>query len=117
VLRNAARSNATQWRQEITEAKHRVETRTLTPADLRAPTITLSNFGTIAGRHAALIIVPPQVAILGAGRITERSVRGDKGIVLHRMLPLSLTFDHRAVSGGEAARFMRAIVNDLQSSA
>jgi pyruvate dehydrogenase E2 component (dihydrolipoamide acetyltransferase) len=76
---------------------------------------TLSN-GTISGQHAALIIVPPQVAILGAGRITDQPVRRDRQIALHRMLPLSLTFDHRAISGGEAARFLRAVISDLEHS-
>ena len=59
-------------------------------------------------------IVPPQVAILGAGRIIERAVRSETGLRLHRMLPLSLTFDHRAVTGGEAARFLRAVMADLE---
>ena len=84
--------------------------------ELRGPTITLSNFGTIAGRHAALVVVPPQVAILGAGRIVERPVRSGQGLALHRMLPLSLTFDHRAVTGGDAARFLRAVMADLEKS-
>jgi pyruvate dehydrogenase E2 component (dihydrolipoamide acetyltransferase) len=80
---------------------------------LRGATITLSNFGTVAGRHAALIIVPPQVAVLGAGRISERPVRSTDGMAFHRMLPLSLTFDHRAVTGGQAARFLGAAMADL----
>jgi pyruvate dehydrogenase E2 component (dihydrolipoamide acetyltransferase) len=82
---------------------------------LRNPTITLSNFGTIAGQHAVLVIVPPQVAILGAGRIIERAVCSETGLRLHRMLPLSLTFDHRAVTGGDAARFLRAVMTDLET--
>jgi 2-oxoisovalerate dehydrogenase E2 component (dihydrolipoyl transacylase) len=54
------------------------------------------------------------VAILGAGRIIDRPVRADAGLRLHRMLPLSLTFDHRAVTGGDAARFLRAAIADLE---
>jgi pyruvate dehydrogenase E2 component (dihydrolipoamide acetyltransferase) len=61
--------------------------------------------------------MPPQVAILGAGRIGERPVRSADGLTFHRMLPLSLTFDHRAVSGGEAARFLAAATADLALSA
>ena len=99
---------------QIDAAKRGVAERSLKPAELRDPTITLSNFGTIAGKHAALVIVPPQVAIVGAGRIRDVAVRGDGGPVMHRMLPLSLTFDHRAVTGGEAARFLRAFIADLE---
>ena len=45
------------------------------------------------------------------------AVRSGDGLALHRMLPLSLTFDHRAVTGGEAARFLRAVIADLEKSA
>lgn len=114
ILRDVARSAPADLRRQIDALKQAVKDRTLAPADLRHPTITLSNFGTIAGTHAALIIVPPQVAIVGAGRIGHRAVAVGNTIELRRTLPLSLTFDHRAVSGGEAARFMRATITDLQ---
>jgi pyruvate dehydrogenase E2 component (dihydrolipoamide acetyltransferase) len=117
VLREVARSAPADWRRRIDALKIRVQQRSLTPAELRNPTITLSNFGIIAGQHAALVVLPPQVAILGAGRIIERPVRSEAGLCLHRMLPLSLTFDHRAVTGGDAARFLRAVMADLEKSA
>jgi len=117
VLRDAASAAPRDWRRKINTFKHAVAERSLSPADLRGATITLSNFGTIAGRHAALIIMPPQVAILGAGRITARPIRSADGpIALHRTLPLSLTFDHRAITGGIAARFLRAVITDLMDS-
>jgi 2-oxoisovalerate dehydrogenase E2 component (dihydrolipoyl transacylase) len=114
VLRDVARASPQDWRRKIDAFKRSVQERSLTPADLRAPTITLSNFGSIAGCHASLIVVPPQVAILGAGRTAVRPVQGaDGSVALHRALPLSLTFDHRAVTGGMAARFLRAVIADL----
>ncbi len=114
VLRDAAGASPQDWRRQIDVFKRRVQERSLAPADLRSPTITLSNFGSIAGSHASLIIMPPQVAILGAGRIAARPVRIADGLIaLHRALPLSLTFDHRAVTGGMAARFLRAVTTDL----
>jgi pyruvate dehydrogenase E2 component (dihydrolipoamide acetyltransferase) len=116
VLRNVETSGPDRWREQINAAKKGVQERTLKPAELRHPTITLSNFGTIAGRHAALVIVPPQVAILGAGRIQDLAIRANGAVALHRSLPLSLTFDHRAVTGGEAARFLRAVIADLEQS-
>lgn len=117
VLRDAASVTSADWRRKIDAFKRGVQDRSLTTAELRNPTITLSNFGSIAGSHASLIVVPPQVAILGAGRIGVRPVRIDGGsIALHRVLPLSLTFDHRAVSGGMAARFLRAVMADLSES-
>lgn len=114
VLRYAADANSRDWRRQIDALKRGVQERSLTPDDFRRPTITLSNFGSIAGSHASLIIMPPQVAILGAGRFAERPVRAaDGSITLHRVLPLSLAFDHRAVTGGMAARFLRAVIADL----
>jgi pyruvate dehydrogenase E2 component (dihydrolipoamide acetyltransferase) len=67
-----------------------------------------------AGRYASLALVPPQVAIVGAGRIAPRVVAIDGRAAVHRILPLSLTFDHRAVTGGEAARFLAAMIADLE---
>lgn len=81
--------------------------------ELRGHTITLSNYGTIAGRYASPVVVPPTVAILGAGRIRDEVVARDGQPVVRRILPLSLTFDHRAVSGGEAGRFLAAVIADL----
>jgi pyruvate dehydrogenase E2 component (dihydrolipoamide acetyltransferase) len=117
VLRDAADATALDWRRKIDALKRGVQESSLTPADLRSPTITLSNFGSIAGSHASLIIMPPQVAILGVGRIAARPVRiADGSIALHRALPLSLTFDHRAITGGMAARFLRAVITDLMGA-
>ena len=59
-------------------------------------------------------IVPPQVAIVGVGRLRDRVVAVDGEIMIHPLLPLSVTFDHRAVTGGEAARFMAALLTDLE---
>ncbi len=88
--------------------------RRLPPEALRDATVTLSNFGSLGGLFAALVVVPPQVAILGAGRARKLVVEWQGGFVARRMLPLSLTFDHRAVSGGEAARFLAAVKNALE---
>ena len=117
VLRDAARATPQDWRRKIDAFKRGVQARSLTPADLRGATITLSNFGSIAGRYASLIVMPPQVAILGVGRTVALLARGaDGGVALHRALPLSLTFDHRAVTGGMAARFLHVVIADLESA-
>jgi len=59
-------------------------------------------------------VVPPQVAILGAGRSEERVLVRNCAPAVRRVLPVSLTFDHRAVTGGEAARFLAALKADLE---
>ena len=90
-----------------------VASRIVPPEELRGTTITLSNFGMIGGIFANLVVVPPQVAIVGAGRIERRVIASDDGPVVRRTLPLSVSFDHRAVTGGEAARFITALKTDL----
>jgi 2-oxoisovalerate dehydrogenase E2 component (dihydrolipoyl transacylase) len=114
VLRNVGGRDAADLRRGIEAMKKDVRARSVPLAELRGQTITLSNFGMFGGRFAALVIVPPQVAILGAGRIAPRAVVADGKLVAHRLLPLSLTFDHRAVTGGEAARFLKAAIQELE---
>lgn len=114
VLRDAGNRSVDELRNAIGAMKRDVAARTVPPQELRGQTITLSNFGTIGGRHAALMVMPPQVAILGAGRITPAPRVADGRLVPGRVLPLSLTFDHRAVTGGEAARFLMNVVGKLE---
>ncbi len=114
VLRDIGNREPSQLRRDLDALKSAVRARSVALGDLKNPTITLSNFGTIAGRQAALVVVPPQVAIIGAGRIAPQAVPAHKGPAFRHKLPLSLTFDHRAATGGEAARFLRAMIEDLQ---
>ena len=94
--------------------QHAVDNRSISPDALKGATITLSNFGMLGGEFAALVVTPPQVAILGAGRISEACLVARGAAVIRRVLPLSLTFDHRVVTGGEAARFLAAVRCDLE---
>ena len=114
VLRNADSLDGNTIRGRLDELISAVRDRSIAMEDLRGATITLSNFGSLGGQHAVLVVVPPQVAILGAGRATPRVVAVDGAPAVHRILPLSLTVDHRAVAGGEGARFLAAVVADLQ---
>jgi 2-oxoisovalerate dehydrogenase E2 component (dihydrolipoyl transacylase) len=100
----------------INEFKITLRDRTIEAAKLTGATITLSNFGTFAGRFATPVVVPPQVAIIGCGAKRETVVAKQGSAAIVPMLPLSITFDHRAVTGGEATRFMGALIADLQKS-
>jgi 2-oxoisovalerate dehydrogenase E2 component (dihydrolipoyl transacylase) len=117
VLRDVARGTPQDWRHQIQTFKSKVNGRSLAPAEMQGASISLSNFGSIAGRHASLIVMPPQVAILGVGRLMMQPVKTTNGVALHRTLPLSLTFDHRAVTGGMAVRFLAAVIADLEAAA
>jgi 2-oxoisovalerate dehydrogenase E2 component (dihydrolipoyl transacylase) len=115
VLRDAAALDAGQLRSELDRLIEGARQRTLAPGDLRGATMTLTNYGMIAGLHATPVVIPPQIAILGSGRIADRLRSGRDGPRVARILPLSLTYDHRSVTGGEAARFLRAVIVSLET--
>lgn len=114
VLRNCGQRSLHELSAALEKLIADTRARKVPPEELRGNTITLSNYGSIAGRYASPVVLPPTVAILGAGRITKQVVVSDDRPAVHRMLPLSLTFDHRAVTGGEAGRFLNAVIADLQ---
>jgi pyruvate dehydrogenase E2 component (dihydrolipoamide acetyltransferase) len=114
VLRNVGERDAKDLRAGLDRMRADAKARAIPPDELRGATITLSNFGMIGGRFASLVVVPPQVAIVGAGRADVRVTvhRGEAAV--RRILPLSLTFDHRVVTGGEGARFLVALKSALE---
>ena len=114
ALRNCDQLDPGQIRGELNRLRDGVKNRSLPPDDLTGYTIMLSNFGVFAGKYATPIVVPPCVCIVGAGRLHHAVVPVLGGMETHRMMPLSLSFDHRAVTGGEAARFLRVLIDDLQ---
>jgi pyruvate dehydrogenase E2 component (dihydrolipoamide acetyltransferase) len=113
ALRGCERRSLLELRAELDRLRQAVAARALPPGDLSGYTIMLSNFGKFAGRYATPVIVPPCVAILAAGRTRHDAVPVLGGFEARRILPLSLTFDHRALTGGEAARFLAAVLADL----
>lgn len=115
VIKDVAEQTDEQLRAKIDEYKQSVKDRSIPPSDMQGATITLSNFGSIAGKYATPIIVPPAVAILGCGRSREAAIVENGEIKAGKVVPLSLTFDHRAATGGEATRFLGAVIKYLQS--
>lgn len=114
VLRKANEFDPTDLRQWLDNTVQGIRDRKIGREQLQHATITLSNFGAIAGIFATPVVTPPQVTIVGAGRIVERVMIKDEQLMNVKTMPLSITFDHRACTGGEAARFAKALVQDLQ---
>ncbi|MEW9625753.1 dihydrolipoamide acetyltransferase family protein [Rhodanobacter geophilus] len=113
ALRNADVLDGAGIRAAIKRLRSQVEDRSIPASELSGYTISLSNFGMFAGRYATPVVVPPTVAIVGAGKLCHDVVAVMGGIEVHRRMPISLTFDHRAATGGEAARFLKALLDDL----
>ena len=114
VLRNVGERDSEDIARGLSELVRDARARKVPPEELRGHTITLSNYGTIAGRYASPVVVPPTVAIVGSGRIRDQVVAHNGAPAVRRTIPLSLTFDHRAVNGGEAGRFLGAMMADLE---
>lgn len=116
TMRNCESLSPQDVRNEMNTIKQQVKSRAIPPEAMKDYTIMLSNFGVYAGRYATPVITPPCVSIIAAGKLRHEVVPVLGGMEAHRIIPLSLTFDHRAVTGGEAARFLAAMINDLQKS-
>lgn len=134
VIESLQQLNLDQIRVQLNFLKDAVNNRTISPKNMQGATIALSNFGLIAqqasgnktpgsdklaykgGRYGNPIVVAPQVAIIGAGRISLEPAVIDEQLTIRRLLPLSLSFDHRCITGAEAARFLAALISDLESS-
>jgi pyruvate dehydrogenase E2 component (dihydrolipoamide acetyltransferase) len=115
VIKDVANQSPESLRTTINTFKEKAKAQSFSPADLSSATVTLSNFGSIVGRYANPIIVPPTVAIIGIGKTRQRVVAWEGKPAIHAVIPISLTFDHRAATGGEAARFMAALVESLEA--
>jgi 2-oxoisovalerate dehydrogenase E2 component (dihydrolipoyl transacylase) len=114
VVRKIESKTPQQLREAVMAQKEAAHLRRTPSEDLRDFTLMLSNFGTLAGRYGIPIVVPPAVAILGAGKVREDAVVVAGAVAAHRRMPLSLSFDHRCITGGEACRFLAALISDLQ---
>lgn len=114
ALRDVGNKDDKALRKGLDELRKGVEERSIPPEELKDYTIMLSNFGVFAGRYATPVINPPCVAILAAGKSRDVLVPRDGKPAVTRIMPLSLTFDHRAATGGEAARFLKTLLEELE---
>ena len=100
---------------EIQALAKRARERTLDLADLQGGTFSITNVGVIGGDFATPIINYPEVAILATMRIADRARVVDGAVVVKKILPLCLSFDHRVVDGAEAARFTKDLIRFLEA--
>lgn len=115
VIRQINMKKETEIRECINKFRQQINDETIQAKDLIGATITLSNFGALSGRYATPIIVPPQVCIIGIGKSTEQALVNKGKIQVGRILPISLSFDHRVATGGDAALFMQSLIQALEA--
>jgi pyruvate dehydrogenase E2 component (dihydrolipoamide acetyltransferase) len=117
VLRDAASRPLPELASELARLADKARSKGLAMADMAGGSMTVSSLGHIGGTAFTPLINVPEVAILGATSIQVRPYPGDgDGIVWRKMLPISLSYDHRVINGADAARFVREVGAILQSS-
>ena len=114
VIRDVDKKSILHLAEEIQALGRKARERSITLEELRGSTFTLTNYGHFGGIFATPIINWPDVAILGCGRICERPWVHRGEIAIRKILPLSLTFDHRVTDGVDAARFLSQVVRYLE---
>jgi 2-oxoglutarate dehydrogenase E2 component (dihydrolipoamide succinyltransferase) len=106
VLRDADRMTFAEIEKQIRELARRADDGTLSLADLKGGTFTITNGGVFGSLLSTPILNPPQVGILGLHKIQERPVAVNGQVVVRPMMYTALTYDHRIVDGSEAVRFL-----------
>tara|TARA_Y100000310_G_scaffold343159_1_gene449544 strand:+ start:57940 stop:59211 length:1272 start_codon:yes stop_codon:yes gene_type:complete len=114
VLKGADKKNILDISKEIFSLADKVRQRKIDLGDLKGGTFTITNYGSIGGTYGTPIINYPEAAILGVGRIKEFPLYKDGEVKIRKVLPLSLTFDHRILDGAIAARFMNEVKKHLE---
>jgi pyruvate dehydrogenase E2 component (dihydrolipoamide acetyltransferase) len=105
VLRDVGKKNIFELSRDVGDLAQKARERKVSLEDLKGGTFTISNQGGIGGGQFTPIINKPDVAILGLGRGVLKPVVKDGKIEIRTMLPMALSYDHRLIDGGTAARF------------
>lgn len=105
VIRNVDKKSLFDLSKEVSEVAEKARDRKVTLDDMKGGTFTISNQGGIGGAHFTPIVNKPEVAILGLGKGAFKAVVKDKKIEPRLMMPIAISYDHRAIDGGTAARF------------
>jgi len=117
VVRNTDCKSVSRIAADIEDLANRAREGTLTVDEMRGGTFTITNVGPLGGTALIPTINYPEVAILGMGKAQEKPVVRDGEIVIRRILPLTLAFDHRIADGADAARFVTEMIRQLADPA
>lgn len=117
VVQHVEQKNLLTLATELSRLTDLARTRRIALHELRGGTFTLSNYGAIGGIFATPMLRLPEVAILGIGKLLPKPVVHQGAIAVRTVLPLSLTFDHRALDGAEAQRFLNTLLGYLTDPA
>ena len=114
VIRDVDKKTLFQVSRELNELAEKARQRKVTAEELQGGTFTISNQGGIGGAHFTPIVKLPEVAILGVGQGRRTPVVRGGAMEPRMLLPLGLSYDHRVIDGGDAARFIRDLVKAIE---
>ncbi len=114
VIKGAEQKKIVDLAREIEELAKKAEKRKLDLMDLKGGTFTITNIGVLGGTHFTPIPNHPEAAILGLGKIAEKPVVRGRKIVVRKIMPVSITFDHRVLDGADCARFANTLKEYLE---
>jgi pyruvate dehydrogenase E2 component (dihydrolipoamide acetyltransferase) len=117
VVKDVNQKNMVTLATDLARLTDLARTRRIPLTDLRGGTFTISNYGAIGGIFATPMLRLPEVAILGVGKLLQKPVVHGGEVAIRTVLPLSLTFDHRALDGAEAQRFLNELIAYLSNPA
>ena len=115
VIRNVDKKSLLELSKELAQMAEKTRQRKISVDELQGGTFNISNLGSIGGTHFTPIVTKPQLAVLGVGRGVLKPVIKDGKTVPAMMLPLALSYDHRLIDGADGARFIRELVEGLES--
>jgi pyruvate dehydrogenase E2 component (dihydrolipoamide acetyltransferase) len=115
VIKEADHKSILELASEISTLADKARLRTIDLPELKGSTFTITNYGVVGASYGTPIINYPEVAILGLGKIEDRPVVRDGQIVIRKIMPLSLAFDHRVIDGVEAGRFLGVVIQHLEA--
>ena len=115
-LRNVDKMGIPDIARQLGTVAENVRSNNFSVSDLQGGTFTISNLGAIGGTYSTPIINTPETAILLVGRSRKLPVVVDNDeIAVRLMMPLSLSYDHRLIDGGAAARFLNEVIGYLEA--
>lgn len=114
VIRDVDKKSVLDLAKELEQLAAKARDRKISTEEMKGGTFTISNQGAIGGAHFTPIVNKPEVAILGIGRGAMKPVVRDGKIEARLMTPLALSYDHRVIDGGSAARFIVDLVRAME---
>ena len=115
-IRNVDQKKIPSLARELLDISEKARENKITPKDMQGGCMTITSLGGIGGQHFTPIINHPEVAILGVSRTQTKLVKEDGEIVEKLMLPLSLSYDHRAIDGVAAVKFITSLKDKLSDA-